>query len=211
LGPGACAGHLDHAFCGFFCGLLSEVFSFLVTHQFNFVAGAGWVQLLVNFPGSLVPSLAQLVSVPLLQEQSKLVLKKITTKKNSKRLWLQVDQRLGINEQNFVGTVFMPGFLELTSCFLRLVLTTDVPLKPTYRVGHGPPSVVCNWSDRAAACALALAQHGTVMTVGFCFVYRMCLADSCCGIVFVTRPDGANEHHPCRRRHVVVGFVQSAV
>lgn len=35
-----------------------------------------------------------------------------------------------------------------------------VALKPLHRVGHGPPSIVCNWTDRVAQCALALSKDG---------------------------------------------------
>eukprot|EP00048_Salpingoeca_helianthica_P000569 m.42449 g.42449 ORF g.42449 m.42449 type:complete len:1062 (-) comp10655_c0_seq1:234-3419(-) len=70
------------------------------------------------------------------------------------------DQLLGITETAIVGTVFMPGFTELTVSFLRLALTSERALKQGYRVGAGPPSVVCNWTDRTAACALALSQDG---------------------------------------------------
>eukprot|EP00047_Mylnosiga_fluctuans_P021074 m.100094 g.100094 ORF g.100094 m.100094 type:complete len:1037 (-) comp8740_c0_seq3:198-3308(-) len=74
------------------------------------------------------------------------------------------DQLLGINESTLVGTIFMPGFAELCASYLRLALTTDLALKRTFRVGAGPPSVICNWSDRTAACALALSQDGMFLS-----------------------------------------------
>ena len=83
-------------------------------------------------------------------------------------MYTQSDQLLGINQQTLVGTVFVPGFLELATCFLRLALTTEPPLKTTYRVSNGPPATVINWTDRAAACALTLCQHGILLTVCVC-------------------------------------------
>lgn len=58
----------------------------------------------------------------------------------------------------------MPGFVELTTCYLRLALTSEAALKRSFRVGNGPPSVVCNWTDRTAACVLALSQNGIFFT-----------------------------------------------
>jgi hypothetical protein len=63
-----------------------------------------------------------------------------------------------------IGTIFVPGFIELTTCFLRLAMTHEQALKQSYRVGYGPPSVVCNWTDRTAACVLALSQNGLFFT-----------------------------------------------
>ena len=57
----------------------------------------------------------------------------------------KAQQRLGIYERSVIGLIFMPGFLELTVCFLRLALTSEFALKRRHRVGYGPPSLVCNW------------------------------------------------------------------
>lgn len=71
-----------------------------------------------------------------------------------------MDQKLGIHEMSTVAHVFFPGYTELASCFLRLALTTELALKRSFVVGYGPPSLVCNWSDRTAAAALAMSHDG---------------------------------------------------
>lgn len=71
------------------------------------------------------------------------------------------DAQLSVNEQSMTGTSFVPGFCELQTCFLRLSLLSEYALKRAFRIGAGPPSIVCNWTDRTAACALTLSQSGT--------------------------------------------------
>jgi hypothetical protein len=70
------------------------------------------------------------------------------------------DVQLGTNERSVNGTMFVPGFCELQTCFLRQSLLTEHALKRAFRIGAGPPSIVCNWTDRTAACALTLSQNG---------------------------------------------------
>lgn len=40
----------------------------------------------------------------------------------------------------------------------------ETALQASFRVGFGPPSVIRNWTDRTAACALALSQNGIFFT-----------------------------------------------
>ena len=74
------------------------------------------------------------------------------------------DSRLGINERTVLGIVFMPGFCELSTCFLRHALLSEHALKQKYRIGAGPPSIVCNWTERTAACILALSLNATIFS-----------------------------------------------
>eukprot|EP00039_Didymoeca_costata_P007668 m.102414 g.102414 ORF g.102414 m.102414 type:complete len:1182 (+) comp13774_c0_seq1:133-3678(+) len=74
------------------------------------------------------------------------------------------DSKLGINEQQIHAATFMPGFPELITCFLRNALFSEYALKRLFRVGAGPPSLVCNWTDRTAACSLALSQHSAFLS-----------------------------------------------
>eukprot|EP00045_Choanoeca_perplexa_P012998 m.144744 g.144744 ORF g.144744 m.144744 type:complete len:1060 (+) comp16206_c0_seq1:114-3293(+) len=74
------------------------------------------------------------------------------------------DELLGVNIQHTSGVVLMPGFIEMAACFLRLALTTQLAIKRNFRVGHGPPSLICNWTDRTAAAALAMSTSGVFLT-----------------------------------------------
>eukprot|EP00049_Salpingoeca_infusionum_P007389 m.119774 g.119774 ORF g.119774 m.119774 type:complete len:1250 (+) comp13679_c2_seq6:283-4032(+) len=56
--------------------------------------------------------------------------------------------------------VFMPGFTELVASYSRLSLISRLAIKQEFLVNHGPPGVVCNWTDRTAACALTLSLSG---------------------------------------------------
>ena len=51
----------------------------------------------------------------------------------------QAEQKLGIHKKVTTAHVFIPGYTELTSSFLRLSLTTELALKRTYNIGYGPP------------------------------------------------------------------------
>ena len=75
----------------------------------------------------------------------------------------QRETQLGVPEYTPLAhsTAFVPGFCELQTCFLRLSLLSEYALKRAFRIGAGPPSIVCNWTDRTAACALTLSQSGT--------------------------------------------------
>jgi hypothetical protein len=76
-----------------------------------------------------------------------------------------VDQKLGLRQQTQVALALLPGLVPLGAALARLALTAEVALKPKYRVGAGPPSVVVNWTDRAAASVLALAPCGPWLSV----------------------------------------------
>lgn len=121
-------------------------------------------------------------------------------------IFFKGDQKLGINSKFLYGIVYCPGFLELSSCYLRLALTTKHALKrpcgsvvspPRYRTTSLPSSailfnkyivsrplpfciciyfilffwflikcgsLICNWSDRTAACALAMSISGVFLS-----------------------------------------------
>eukprot|EP00730_Choanoeca_flexa_P000277 TRINITY_DN10127_c0_g1_i1.p1 TRINITY_DN10127_c0_g1~~TRINITY_DN10127_c0_g1_i1.p1 ORF type:complete len:1081 (+),score=238.98 TRINITY_DN10127_c0_g1_i1:101-3343(+) len=74
------------------------------------------------------------------------------------------DELLGVNQKHTSGVVLMPGFIEMAACFLRLSLTTQLAIKRNFLVGHGPPSLICNWTDRTAAAALAMSTSGVFLT-----------------------------------------------
>ena len=74
------------------------------------------------------------------------------------------DARLGIDPLSSTGAVLIPGYPELATVFLLASLHSEVALKSWHKIGAGPPSVVCNWTDRTAACALALSRSGTLFS-----------------------------------------------
>lgn len=65
---------------------------------------------------------------------------------------LQVEQKLGIHKKSAVAHVFIPGYTELASCFLRLALTTELALKRTYNIGYGPPRQDCSCDKGLRSC-----------------------------------------------------------
>eukprot|EP00043_Microstomoeca_roanoka_P017554 m.183735 g.183735 ORF g.183735 m.183735 type:complete len:1207 (+) comp16659_c0_seq2:192-3812(+) len=76
------------------------------------------------------------------------------------------DQKLGINRKSVFAVVYCPGFLELSACYLRLALTTRYAVKWTPSVAT-PPNLICSWSDRTAACALAMSISGVFCSTLF--------------------------------------------
>ncbi|EGD80853.1 hypothetical protein PTSG_01439 [Salpingoeca rosetta] len=79
----------------------------------------------------------------------------------------KADQQLGINRKSSLAIVFCPGFLELSACYLRLALTTRHAVKWATPAVITPTNLICNWSDRTAACALAMSVSGVFFSTLF--------------------------------------------
>ncbi|EDQ91568.1 uncharacterized protein MONBRDRAFT_23600 [Monosiga brevicollis MX1] len=76
----------------------------------------------------------------------------------------KADSLMGVNMQTTSAVALMPGFAELATCFLRLALTTQLAVKKSFPIGHGPPSLIVNWTERTAAAALALSSSGIFLS-----------------------------------------------